>query len=203
MQKESKLVKVNISNSIAESELKCIKLFLKRTKELYQTHIISGNDSDISLNMKAEKNKPVQFSISLPNEEYLRSFYMAFRFFYLEKEKTKFLRVANIVKRRSDDELSKKYIDWLKDMWNGALARQQMQMYFNGKEITPTMLIDLWFNAHYFHSDELKNHNLANLKKVLSIDVYRFMLADAVYEASKAVFHLANSLQAFGEHKLT
>jgi hypothetical protein len=72
-------------------------------------------------------------------------------------------------------------------------------MYINGVEITPTMLIDLWFNAHYFHSDELKEQNLTNLKNALSIDVCRFMLADAVYEASKAVIHLANALQAFAE----
>jgi hypothetical protein len=197
MQTDAKVVKANISRSLTESEFKHIKLFLKRTKELYQTHIISGGSSNISLNMKAGKDKPVQFTVTLPDEEYLRSFYMAFRFFYLKKEKAHFLRVANIVKRRSDNELSKKYIDWLKDMWNGALARQQMQMYIDGKEITPTMLIDLWFNAHYFHSDELKDNNLTNLKKALSIDVCRFMLADAVYEASKAVFRLANSLQAF------
>jgi hypothetical protein len=197
MQTDTKVRKANISRSLTESELKCVKLFLKRTEELCQTRIISGGSSNISLNMKAEKDKPVQFIVTLPNEEYLRSFYMAFRFFYLKKEKTNFLRVANIIKRRSDNEPSKEYISSLEDMWNGALARRQMQMYIDGKEITPMMLIDLWFNAHYFHSDELKDNNLTNLKHALSVDMCRFMLADAVYEASKAVFHLANSLQTF------
>jgi hypothetical protein len=197
MQTETKVVKANISRSLTGSELKCIKLFLKRAKELYQTHIVSGNKSKISSNIKAEKGSSVQFSVSLPDEEYLRSFYMAFRFFYLKKEKSHFLRITNIVKRRTDNELSKKYIEKLEDMWNGALARQQMQIYIDGKEITPTMLIDLWFNAHYFHSDEFKNKNLSNLKKALSINQCRFMLADAVYEASMAVLNLANSLQAF------
>jgi len=74
-----------------------------------------------------------------------------------------------------------------------------MRMYIDGKEITPIMLIDLWFNAHYFHSDECKDQNLANLKEALSIDGCRFMLADAVYEASTAVLDLANALHAFDE----
>jgi hypothetical protein len=196
MQEEQK---VNISKSLTKSELKCIKLFLKKAKELSQTHIMSANDSKISSIMKAEKGKPVQSSVSLPNEEYLRSFYTAFRFFYLKEEKSNFLRIANIVKRRTDNELSEKYIECLKDMWNGALARQQMQTYIDGKEITPTMLIDLWFNAHYFHSDECKDQNLVNLKEALSVNQCRFMLADAVIEASMAVLHLANALHAFDE----
>jgi hypothetical protein len=154
MQKEPQLIKANISKALTESEIKDIKLFLKRAKELFSTHIMSGSkESNISLNMKVEKERPVQFSVSLPNEEYLRSFYMAFRCFYLKEEKSNFQRIANIVKRRTDNELSKKYVDRLKDMWSGSLARQQMQMYIDGKEITSTMLIDLWFNAHYFHSD--------------------------------------------------
>ncbi|MBZ0154896.1 MAG: hypothetical protein K8I29_01615 [Alphaproteobacteria bacterium] len=199
MKKEAKIIKANISGALTDSELRDIKLFLKRVDELAHTEIMSGKVSNISLSVRAKKDASIEFTVSLPKEDYLRSFYMAFRFFYLQKEKTNFLRIANIVNRRTDNEMSRKYVERLKDIWSGALARQQMQLYINDTEITPTMLIDLWFNAHYFHSDESKEKNLTNLKKALTIDVCRFMLADAVYEASKAVIHLANSLQTFAE----
>ncbi len=201
MGKEPKIIKADISEALTDSELSDIKLFLKRVEELVATEIMSGKGSNIFLNMKAKRDAPVQFTVSLPKEDYLRSFYMAFRFFYLQKERSNFLRIANLVNRRTDNEMSREYIERLKEIWSGALARKQMQMYINGKEITPTLLIDLWFNAHYFHSDELKEQNLANLKRALSIDVCRFMLADAVYEASKVVIHLANALHAFAEKK--
>lgn len=198
MQKEIKLVRANISKALTENELTAIKIFLKRAKELSQTYIMS-HESKISSNIIIEKGKQIKFSASLPDEEYLRSFYMAFRCLYLQKEKSNFIRIANIVKTRTDNESSKKYIDHLKDIWSGALERQERRVYIAGEEITPNMLIDLWFNAHYFHSDELKEQNLTKLKKILSCDVCRFMLASSVYDASKAVLDLANSLHAFDE----
>jgi hypothetical protein len=79
-------------------------------------------------------------------------------------------------------------------MWSGALAVKQVQIRVNNKQITPSILIDLWFNAHYFHANDKKEEDLSNLSGALTIDVCRFMLADAVYEASKAVFLLANIL---------
>lgn len=191
MEKE---VEVPIKDSLTEEELICIRQFLKKARELHSTHIISNGESGISLNMASELGKTVQFRVSLPSEEYLRSFYMAFRFFYLEKAKSNFLRVSNIIKRRTDSQLARQYIDRLKEMWSGALAARKMQMLVNGKQITPSILIDLWFNAHYFHSDDKKKEDLSNLSGILTIDVCRFMLADAVYEASKAVFLLANVL---------
>jgi hypothetical protein len=189
-----KVVEVFIKDSLTEEELVCIRQFLKKTKELYAASKASNAESNISLNMASELGKPVQFHVSLPPEEHLRSFYMAFRFFYLEKEKTNFLRVCNIIKRRTENQLARQYVDRLRDMWSGALAARQMQMRVNEKQIIPPLLIDLWFNAHYFHSDEKKEKDLSNLSKILTIDVCRFMLADAVYEASKAVFLLANAL---------
>jgi hypothetical protein len=120
MQKEPEIIKTNISSALTDSELRDIKLFLKRVEELAHTQIMSGKESNISLNMKAKKDAPVQFTVSLPKEDYLRSFYMAFRFFYLQKEKTNFLRIANIISRRSDNDLARNYIERLKDMWSGA-----------------------------------------------------------------------------------
>lgn len=189
-----KHVEVPIKDSLTEQELASIRLFLKKARELHSTHITSSGESGISLNVASELGKPVQFQVVLPSEEYLRSFYMAFRFFYLEWEKSNFLRISNIIKRRTDSQLARQYIDRLRDMWSGALAAKQMQIQVNGKEITPSILIDLWFNAHYFHSDDKKEGALSNLTEALTIDVCRFMLADAVDEASKAVFLLANAL---------
>jgi hypothetical protein len=189
MEKEIEII---IKEPLTNEELICVKQFLKKARELHATHIISNGESGISLNSVFEKGKTVKFKVCLPSEEYLRSLYMAFRFFYLSKEKSNFSRVANIIKRKTDSDLAKKYIDWLKDMWSGALAVKQVRIHINEKLITPAILIDLWFNAHYFHSDDGKEKELSNLSGALTIDVCRFMLADAVYEASKAVFLLAN-----------
>lgn len=193
-----KQLKIHLNDSLTAQELSSIRLFLKKAKELHSTNIVSGGESGISLNVASELGTPPRFQVVLPSEEYLRSFYMAFRFFYLEKEESNFLKIANIIKRRTDNQLLRQYVDRLRDMWSGALAAKTMRIELNGTQITPSFLMDLWFNAHYFHSDNEKEQKLSNLTRILSTDVCRFMLADAVYNASKAVFLLANTLARLG-----
>jgi hypothetical protein len=190
----TKHVDVPIKDTLTEQELSSIRLFLKKARELHATHIVSGAESGISLNVATELGKPARFQVVLPSEEYLRSFYMAFRFFYLEKERSNFLKIANIIKRRTDNQYARQYVDWLRDMWSGALAAKTIRIELNKKQITPSFLMDLWFNAHYFHCDDKKEQELSNLIGLLTTDVCRFMLADAVYNASKAIFLLANAL---------
>jgi len=196
MSKKPKILEIYIRNSLSEEDFKKIRIFLKRAREIAKTHIISGSTGTISLKANLRIGKTVKFAVILPDEEYLRSFYMAFRFFYLKKEPSNFLKIANIIKRKTNNPLAKKYIDQLKDMWSGALARQQIQIIYNDIELTPTLLMDLWFNSHYFHSDVDKDKKLLEIKNVLTIDVCRVLLADAVYEATKAVFKLARALRS-------
>ena len=56
--------------------------------------------------------------------------------------------------------------------------------------------MDLWFNAHYFHSDEVKEKELEKLKECFSGEFAKYMLLDAVFEATKVVFKVFNGLQA-------
>lgn len=190
---------IHLKDSLTAQELSSIRLFLKKAKELHSTHLVSGGQSGVSLNVASKSGAPPRFQVVLPSEEYLRSFYMAFRFFYLDKEKSNFLKIANTIKRRTDNELLRQYIDRLRDMWSGALAAKTVRIELNGTQITPSLLMDLWFNAHYFHFDEEKEQKLSNLNRTLSMDVCRFMLADAVYNASRAVFLLADTLSRLGQ----
>jgi hypothetical protein len=195
-------IEVSLKEPLTKEELVCVKQFLKKARELQSTHIISNGDSGISMKSLFENGRNVKVKVSLPPEENLRSLYMAFRFFYLSKEKSNFLRVANIIKRKIDSELANNHIDWLKDMWSGALAVKQVHIHVNEKLITPAILIDLWFNAYYFHADDGKEKELSNLAVALTIDVCRFMLADAVYQASKAVFLFANMIAGLEKEKI-
>jgi hypothetical protein len=195
-----KEVKININELFTEEEIKQIRLFLKRAKELSKTPVITAG-SKISMNIYYEKKKGTRFSVTLPSEEDLRLFYMAFRFFYLKKEPTHFLTIANLVNRKLEDPLIRDYIKWLKDMWRGALARQQVRVGVNRQELHSHFLIDIWFNSHYFHSDKEKDKKLSKIKEVLTEDATRFMLADAVFQATKAVLRLAHALQDFDKIK--
>ena len=188
-------VEVKISNSLQEDEKPCIAAYQKRAAELLDTRIMRES-GHIHAHLSYETGKLLTIQVELPYEEELRSFYMAFRFFYLQKEPSYFLRVVNIIERRASSELVSRYLNGLREQWNGALARRGWNISVNGEELTTSLLVNLWFNAHYFHSDEDKGQRLQQLNGVLSTDFNRYLLADAVFEACKAVERLHDSIKS-------
>lgn len=195
MDKTKKHVEIHIMEHLSDDDLKKNRIFLKRAKEISKTKIVSAPQSNISMKINGKAGEPIKFSVILPEEELLRSFYMSFRFFYLQKEDANFLRLINILKRKAENDLAVKYLNQIRDQWTGALSRQQMQFRFNNTELTPNLLMDLWFNSHYFHDDDVKENKLGIMKTVLTNDVCRFLLVDAVYEATKAILKLAQTLK--------
>jgi hypothetical protein len=190
----SREIEVRISDRLDSAEVRALAAFKRRAGELLQTRVLQSGGR-IHANVKFRAGEGLAFVIELPEEEDLRSFYMAFRFFYLQKEPSNFLRVANIIQRHASHDLVNRRFEALKDQWHGAMERKGWSLAVNGEELTARLLIDLWFNAHYFHSDEDKEAKLRELNGILSTDFNRFLLADAVYEATKAALNVYESVK--------
>lgn len=191
---ETKVIEVKIGEPIKPEEKDCILAFRKRCKEMLQTRILREGHK-IQYKLKWSVGQTLTSISDLPAEDDLRSFYMAFRFFYHQKEKSNFFRVANIVKRISQNEYVDQVIKQLKEKWHGALNRKPFYIEVNGKTITTRLIIDLWFNAHYFHGDENKQEELENLCSVLPNDFAKLLLIEAILDATDAVLALYNSIK--------
>ncbi len=187
-------IELKISHLLQDEEKRSILAYKERAAQLLGTRIMKESGA-IHLRLSYELGKPLIARVQLPPEEELRSFYMAFRFFYLQKEPSNFLRVANILDFRASSDMVSQYVKALKDQWNGALARKGWSLSVNGEELTTSLLINLWFNAHYFHSDDDKGRRLQELSGILSTEFNRYLLADAVFDASKAVTRLYDSIK--------
>jgi hypothetical protein len=188
------VINFKISHLFDKDEKRSIVVFQERGQELLNTKIMreSGN---IHLHATFIPSNPLNTQVELPSEEDLRSFYMAFRFFYLQKEPSHFPRVLNIIGRHSPSDTLSKYLASLRDQWDGALTRQLWQVSIDGQELTTSLLIDLWFNAYYFHTDDAKARRLQQLNEILSSDFNRFLLVNAVFDAAKAVCRLYESVK--------
>jgi len=57
------------------------------------------------------------------------------------------------------------------------------------------LLLDLWFNAHYFHSEEEKVSALAQLNAAFSESFSKYMLLDGTYEAAKVVLTVYGAMR--------
>lgn len=136
------------------------------------------------MHYEAEK---VWFEASLPPEEQIAEFLMAFRFFYLQDEQTHFLKILSILGKHAAQAEGRKFLKMMKVKWHQALFGNALQMKIGSKRMTASLVIDLWFNAHYFHSDEPKEAELEKLKKILTPDFAKFMLLNALYESAKLI----------------
>jgi hypothetical protein len=190
-----KEVVVHISNQLSAGEWECIDRFKARVRDLIATEIVSAEGHGISANINYKQNRGLSSTVVLPKEDLLRSLFLAFRFFYLNDEPSNFFRVANIVKQHAADPDINRFVDAQKQRWKDAVFGGAMCISVNDQKITVNLLLDLWFNAHYFHSNRTKEQKLKDLTDSLGADFCRYMLVDAVLEASKAVFRLYDALK--------
>ncbi len=178
---------------VTDDEHRRIEVFKKRAAQLAQVPLIKEGRAQISAKIRGEEGKGVNIAVTLPPETDLRALYMAFRFFYLQREPAYFLRIVKILRQHTNDHNTIAYLDYLKKQWIGSL-RKQIEIVAGGRSLTPSLLIDLWFNAYFFHSDEKKESELNKMLEITGRDFGLFLLTDAVYEAARAVISLNSKL---------
>lgn len=184
-------ITVPISHLLSDEERKCIRIFKRKAQDLAKTAVLK-KPLRIAISLKGGKDGFAS-KVDLPREEFLTAFYSAFRFFYLEKEPSNFLRVINIIKKHSKSSLVNQAMDQNELKWSGKISSVKFEAC--GKKLTTKLILDLWFNAYYFHSDEKKFDELRDIQQILSDDLAKYILASAVYDASQAVLNVAQALE--------
>ncbi|MBN8223991.1 MAG: hypothetical protein J0L89_04135 [Xanthomonadales bacterium] len=183
-------VHVTIDPNIESNDLADLRLFHERVVSLANTALVKGNQSRIGASLSISRESGIVVRTTLPPEEQLAQFLMAFRFFYLKKEPTHFPRILNVVSKYADNSY-REIAKTLKLQWKQSLFKNSATIRWNGQPLTAKQLIDLWFNAHYFHSDADKRTELARLNALMREDFCKFLLVDSTYNASDVVqrFH--------------
>lgn len=190
------VIEIKLENTFSESEWRAISVFKKKGLELQKIDLISSGNSNISCQIKYNRETGTTLSVNLPSENQLKELFLAFRFFYMKNEPSHFYRVINIIKKAARDERVNQIMDTLKQQYSGALQKKYVfSAKLNDTELSLEYLLDLWFNAHYFHSDEDKEKSLNKLNELLSTDYSKFLLVNSVLEGVKAVIQLYRSLQ--------
>lgn len=190
-----KTEQIKICTGLTEEEQRVLLLFLLKADELWKK---SENKAiHASVNIEGRINEPAFISVTLPDETQLSSFLMTFRLFYLKTEQIHFLKILNIVKRKTKRATAIKNLKDIKEIWTGVWASRHISHAVDGETLTPSLLMDLWFNANYFHLDEAKNQKLMKLNLFLSTDYCKALLINAVIDASKAVFTLAKWIDSW------
>ncbi len=83
-------------------------------------------------------------------------------------------------------------------MWKGSFAQDVSALH--GSDFTSEEIINLWFNAHFFHSDLEKEKKLQETNHILSLDLSKCMLFMSIYDAGLAISNLYGSIKGFNKH---
>ena len=194
-----KRVNVTISDKLDAEEWKSIKAFCKRAAQLANTKLLKSGESGIQGKIRYEENKGLWFEGVLPTEEQIAEFLMAFRFFYLQKERTYLPKILKILGKHTSQEELRQALKIYRQLWDQELFGNAMQLTLNNKKITASDILDLWFNAHYFHSDEDKSKELEKLTMFFSNNFSKVMLLDTIYEKTRIIFRLYEGLRGLVE----
>lgn len=136
------------------------ELFVQRTDELSRIRIIRNQGLSSEWSISIGHNEPAVFRSVQPDEEDLRSYLMAFRKFVSEREPLFIGYIHGLChKHFTSDELKGRIRD-CQNGWKETLSHGGIKLRFDGSEMQPAHIADLWINGHYFHDDPEKADEL-------------------------------------------
>lgn len=165
-----------------------LELFDAQIQELLKTKLLETN-RNIGLSVGWKQGEPLMIETTLFDEEQLRSFLLAFRPFYMQKEPIHLYKVANVVHRCSDSIAVKEQLAKCRRHFGDILDRPSGRLVYNNQLLTPRHLIYLWFNAHYFHKEQEK---IAEFNKVATGTgpMFQFFFQDSLCQLTDCILWL-------------
>ena len=169
---------------LSENEWEKLNLFLRRFEQLERTRFYSNPKlKNIQYKIKGEKvDKGFQtrFEIKVPDEETIKSFLLSFRVFYMEGEHTNFYSICNLLYKKILDKKVRNDMVTIRSNYTKALNTSFIGINFLGKSYSPKDIVDLWFNAEYFHTDIEKVKELDKIVISPGKSLFFYLLIDAV-----------------------
>jgi len=161
-----------------------LDLFLRRFEQLERTRFYSNPKlKNIQYKIKGEKvDKGFQtrFEIKVPDEEAIKSFLLSFRVFYMEGEYTNFYSICNLFYKKILDKKVRNDLVTIRPNYTKALNTSFIGINFIEKSYSPREIVDLWFNAEYFHTDIEKVKELDKIVILPGKSLFFYLLIDAV-----------------------
>ena len=175
-----------------EQDKRTLELFDRQVKELHSMKLLE-KDRNINLTISGKQGEAIKTEVMLFDEEQIRSFLLAFRPLYMNNEDIYFYKVPNIVYQCLDTESAKEQLAKCRKDFSNILDRPSGQLIYNNQQLTPRRIIDLWFNAYYFHKDQNKIREFNQITSGLG-PMFRFFFQDSLCGLINCILWLGTSV---------
>lgn len=176
---------------LSENERNKLDLFLRRFEQLERTRFYSNPKlKNIQYKIKGEKTDEgfqTRDEVKVPDEETIKSFLLSFRVFYMEGEHTNFYSICNLLYKKILDKKVRAALITIRSNYTKALNTSFVSINFLGKSYLPKDIVNLWFNAEYFHTDIEKVKELDKIVISPFKNLFFYSLIDVVVTLSNEI----------------
>ncbi|WP_419226831.1 hypothetical protein [Alteromonas sp. OM2203] len=191
MKMEFELVK--LSNSRNESLFEEIEEFKFRALDLCS---FARNTKWGMFEYSVCRSDPERPTISgtLPNESLLTTFYSKYRHVYLLKEKANFFKIAKSLSVSSNSDLFTLYHRYhlKRSFYKEFLLK--FAFIKSRTSFSPEQVIDIWFNAYFFHGQVKEREKLRTLEYLVSEQGAKVALWQTIWQSHLVVGELMQNL---------
>lgn len=163
------------------------ELYLVRHEELYNSRLLrNGFSPSFSINWNHLKGLNVMNAE--PDEEDLRSYLTTYRKFVSEESPIFIQKIFNLCHQFLLSDNLKNELIVARKSWTSQLKTGFMNLNYNGKDISPEYVCDLWLNGLYFHDDLDKFRKLQSVRPFpLDYTMIRHMFLDHICQTTKYI----------------
>lgn len=178
---------IKLNRKFDESEYQNIELFRERFRilwENWESLKSLGIQLGGSFSNKNENKKITGDSCNIEIFR-LKGFFVDFRFFYAEKEPTKYFNIASLLSKKCNDQRLYALLKENKDNWNDASLLEGWH------DFTADEMLKYYFHGEIFHSFSDKKEGMKRVLEVMENELVAHAITYTVYNRMLVIRNLA------------
>ncbi len=160
---------------LTDEELEAIQLFQMKALNVASAKKLQNSIPFCSVSFSSGDGSVASFNSNTPEMEEIEVLALRFRFFFADKEPTHVFKILNLLSKKATDKWAKNYISYLRSWHKDFLSLTHVSKQF-GYPVKNEEIINLWFNAEFFHQDKNKRNQLNQINSLISKEASLFQL---------------------------
>ncbi len=183
-----------VSGVLEAHEVELLDEFVRLSERASSsTWVLEGCPAQLNVNWR--EGQQLEVKAELPDWEKVQSFLLRFRPFILERERTYFPKVANLIARRLQSPAVDRVLAPMRDYFMGKSLQSRIIVRSNAVVLNSPDTLDKWLNAYEFHQDQGKRAWLETLHKIMPLESTRVFFLVLLTDRLKAVLQLAGVIR--------
>jgi len=175
-----------------DKNLKTLKTFHDGVKKLCSNQSFY---TDVSLQLNCKEGEGLIMRSSGPDNHVTKAFILDIRHFIAEESPINFYKICNLIYQNNKNEKILEEVKKCREAWSKILEKKKgsslggMRLKIDNDNLTAEHIMDLYFNAEFFHLDETRRDFLEKLRKTPMGPFTFFAFVDLIQKMGQLLFY--------------